>query len=115
MKLINLTPHDITLLDSNNVVKHIIPSSGVARVDMIDSSDTSLMLFDGIDVVVKKPSKTRLNNTLPALGADVMYIVSRPVFDTANTDARGASDLLTVGDTVRDGSTILGCKNLIRA
>lgn len=100
--IINLTPHAINVLDSNNEDLFTIPSSGtVARAEQMRTSTGDL---NGVPV-----SKTSYGKTidLPNEAAGVAYIVSALTAQAAPQ----RKDLYIVDDLVRDAKgQIIGCR-----
>lgn len=69
MKVVNMTPHQITMEDGNN-----IPSSGVIRLREEVISETHL---DGVEVPLKvKRFVAEATTPLPEVAAGTLYIVS---------------------------------------
>lgn len=98
MKILNLTPHEI-----NIVGKDPIPSSGAVRV----SEKTEVIgEINGIPVIKKSFGKVE---GLPNEQADTKIIVSLLVAQAA----KGRSDLLVVGETIRnEKGQVIGAKSL---
>lgn len=99
---INLTPHDITVLDQNGNVMMSIPVSGiVARVTM---SEHVTVIVGGIPLVTIEPG---VPQNIPAPHKGIYYIVSRAVQESLPY----RKDLLVPARMVRsaDRRTILGC------
>ena len=103
MKIVNLTPHNVNIINEDGSIRTIKASGTVARcaqstqvVDTIDNIPITTTNFG--DVV-----------DLPLPQADTMFIVSRLVL-TACSDR---NDLLVPNDFVRDDNgNIIGCKSL---
>ena len=103
MKIVNLTPHNVNIINEDGSIRTIKASGTVARctqstqvVDTIDNIPITTTNFG--DVV-----------DLPLPQADTMFIVSRLVL-TACSDR---DDLLVPNDFVRDDNgNIIGCKSL---
>ena len=98
-KLINLTPHNITLIWEKDSI--IIESSGVARVEIEIERVKEVNWF--------KVERLKLKSTigLPKEIPGALFIVSRVVAE--NNLKR--KDLLMVWDTIRnDKGVIVGCK-----
>ena len=103
MKILNYTPHTIDIVTEGRIIS--IPSDGVARVT---SSLSPVKKINGIDIM-KQEYGVVLG--LPSQQDNVYIIVSRMIYDAM--DKR--SDLLVVGESIRDNSgKVIGCKNLSR-
>ena len=100
MKLVNLTPHAITIVN----LATIPPSGGVARVS---SRSTPAGEFAGVDLVrtIFGPVEG-----LPDPEAGVVFVVSALV----RAAVPGRHDVASPGDLVRDtAGAVVGCRNLI--
>lgn len=107
MRLINLTPHDITIVgDDKNLV---IPSTGVARV--APTTDVvGTVVVDGFTIPMTKTKFGQVNG-LPEPQADTLFVVSRLVAEALPM----RDDLVIVNQTVRDEQgRIIGAKSLAR-
>lgn len=109
-KLINLTPHDIRLLDkaTDHTITVIYQSSHVARVI---NKDTVIGTLNGIELVNKEIVEIE---GLPEYSDDRYYIVSLQTAYAVKASGRRYDDILIVNETKRetndDGSvTIKGC------
>lgn len=101
MKIVNLTPHPIRIVNSE--VREI-PSSGVVRI-----SEVTIQVgdVDGIPLVRKTYGQAE---GLPEPQPDTLYIVSTMV-RAAHPER---TDLASPGDLVRDEQgNVIGCRNLI--
>lgn len=118
MKLVNLTPHSITIVLEESTIE-IQPSGTVARVSM-ETCEVSTTILprhawgelhaegirEGIPIIATKPGETI---DLPDPQKGMAYIVSALV-QSANP-SRG--DLFSPGDLVRDDQgRVIGCRNL---
>ena len=109
MRLVNLTPHAITIIGDDGAVT-VPPSGTVARV----ASETCVIdqiVVDGITISVDTASWMWFGPVLglPDPEPDTLYIVSRSVL-SAKPDR---ADLVTPGELVRDAQgTIVGCRGL---
>lgn len=107
MKIINLTPHDIHIVDNAGNVVRTYPASGeVARIKM--TTEQAGVLPDGTPL-----SKTEFDPStiegLPAPQDNTRYIVS-VLLKNACPDR---SDLLVPAEQVRDEKgRIVGCRSL---
>lgn len=107
-KIINLTPHDINLLDENNQVIKVFPCAKPHNVCTAEIDTTEIREVGGVPVHFRT-----CNNVynLPDPEPKVFYIVSSIaaycVGDTRN-------DLLTVSGQVRDASgRTIGVRRLV--
>ena len=102
-KVINLTPHSITIVDGEGKVVRVIVSSGLVR---LTAKTVSQGEIDGIPL-----SKTVFGDPigLPNFNSNTLLIVSQLV----KTAFPMRSDLLVPAEVVRDEKgVILGCKSL---
>lgn len=103
MKITNLTPHEVTVLDASNNIISRFPSAGIARAAQYREKIGEI---DGIPV--SRTSYGEVEN-LPEQEAGTVYIVS---ILTAQA-APYRKDLYIVDDTVRDDAgRIIGCRAL---
>ena len=104
-KIINLTPHTVSIVDEDGTVKATFPSEGSARADQIE---TRVGELDGIELVSMKFGATE---NLPAPAEGVYYIVSVITANAAKEEGRSTDDIVITADPVRDDSgRIIGCK-----
>jgi len=104
MKFVNLTPHAIHLIDSNNQMTTFMPDGTVARVSM---TSTVVSNFNGIEIITQKPGPVV---GLPDVCQDVIWIVSAMV----RLACPARLDLVSPGDLVRDDQgNIVGCRNFV--
>ena len=104
MKIINMTPHGVTIVDSAGAVVKEIPASG--NTIRLSTSIEMIGHIDGIFV-----SKTIFGDPvgLPSVKDGVYYIVSQLV-KSALPDRK---DLLVPAQVVRDkDGNIIGCQSL---
>jgi hypothetical protein len=127
MEIINLTPHDITILSKESCINleqdfrtkswiadgaislRALESSGVARVQITTQPGEML---DGIPTQIPVYGKIE---GLPEYDKDKAYIVSLLTISAAISQGRTTKDLYSPGTIVRsrsDTSTILGCLDL---
>lgn len=107
MKIINLTPHALNFLDSENRVILAVPSSGVARAaqrrENIGTIDT-----DGVTLPVTRSAFGAVEG-LPAPEAGTIYIVSAITAQAVPE----REDVFVVDDSVRDeNGRIIGVRGL---
>lgn len=117
--IVNLTPDKVTLLDENDEVIGDLPPSGlVARAGAITVQVGEF--FDNFPITETKYTSVhivdgqgRLLPSIRELERDgVFVIVSKIVAEVATKQGLFKNRILLVGQTVREGSTILGCKSL---
>lgn len=106
--IVNLTPHDIVLLNEDNSIREVFKPSGVvARAQM--STET-------VDIGLGYPTvRTKFGPPvdLPEYQEETYYIVSLPLVSSARDSGRKIDDLLTPGQQVRDEKgNIIGCRSL---
>ena len=109
MRVTNLTPHEVKVVDDGNNVVVTFPSSGVARAHQ---HDVLVSEIDSIPVV-----KTEFGEVLglPEPAEGVAYIVSRITIEAARAQGRTTDDLLTTSGAVRDDQgRIVGCRAFAR-
>jgi len=117
MKIRNYTPHKLDYivedqsgeLECNGTrytIKKTFKSEGVSRVNVINDNIGNA---NGIPVV--QPMFGKING-LPGQNKGTIIIASRIVAEAAK--ANGRDDVYSVGQTIRDGSFILGCINFVK-
>jgi hypothetical protein len=87
VRLINLTPHEVTIVDSKNK-RHDIVSHGVARIFIMEHEDEPL----GDIPVISVPSVGNLIG-LPSPISGIAYIVSREVLN--HPEVAGRKDVFS--------------------
>ena len=112
-KIVNLTPHDIRLLDkATDETLEVIPLSGtIARVA---EENNQVGMLNSVQIVAKKFTSIE---GLPEFEDGTYYIVSLPTAYAVKASGRRYDDLLIVNETKRtrnaDGSTTIdGCYSL---
>ena len=109
MRVTNLTPHEVKVVDDGNNVVATFPSSGVARAHQYDVLVSEIKSIP----VVKTEFGEVLGLPEPAEG--VAYIVSRITIEAARAQGRTTDDLLTTSGAVRDDQgRIVGCRAFAR-
>jgi hypothetical protein len=112
MRLVNLTPHSITLISPTGEHVTVPPSGVVARVAERMESLGEVMV-DGVVVPVVKRSFGELDG-LPEPEPGVLYVVSALVAEAAWRVGR--SDVVGLADFVRDEQgRIVGARALVAA
>ena len=109
MRIVNLTPHELKVVDGGNNVVATFPSSGVARARQHDVPAGEI---NSIPVV-----KTEFGEVLglPEPTEGTVFIVSRITVEAARAQGRTTDDLLTTSGAVRDDQgRIVGCRALAR-
>jgi hypothetical protein len=110
VRLVNLTTHDVTVIDEDgDVILNIRPSGDVARTTKLREKIFQIYVDHAI-VPVNETSLSSVHN-LPPMRDNTFYIVSHRTYEAAGRRA----DLLVVDESVRDsdGKTI-GCRALAR-
>ena len=109
MKVVNLTPHPIHILDKDGTQLLTIPPGGNAvRVDMVKKPADSITV-GGRNIPVHNVSYGNVQG-LPDPNPDTVYIVSSVVAQAVARD-----DVLVPGDLVRDSDgNVVGCLGLNR-
>lgn len=103
VRFINLTPHQVTLVDESGNIKHVIPQSGT--VLRLAEQIEPIGELDGIQIVRKRLAGLE---QLPKPQAGVYYIVSLPIAQIARRP-----DFVVPDDLVRDSNgTVIGCRRL---
>ncbi len=105
MEIINLTPHEIKVLDAGNNLIHSFPSAGLARcqvtrqqVGNVNSIPVNRTVFGAVE-------------GLPEQQEGVIYVVSAIVAQAC----KNRSDLVIPDDAVRDEQgRIVGCRAFAR-
>nr|MBN1228859.1 hypothetical protein [Anaerolineae bacterium] len=104
IKMINLTPHEITVVSSDGeIVRTFAPTGVVARVDQMDVSVGKLTVGQTLVPLVRSIYGDVIN--LPDPAPETLYIVSKMTMDASDRE-----DLISPGRMVRgeDGKP-LGC------
>lgn len=109
MEIVNLTPHEVKVLDDDDNVIATFPSVGVARARQHDVPAGEI---ESIPVV-----KTEFGEVLglPEPAEDTVFIVSRITVEVARARGLNTDDLLITSGAVRDDQgRIVGCRALAR-
>jgi len=105
MKIINLTPHDLTIVLADGGNRTIPKSGSIARVETVRAAGPEV---DGIPTSVTSFGAV---TALPAPTPDTVYVVSGMV--AARFVDR--TDVFAPGELVRDGDgNVIGCRGLSR-
>ena len=114
MKLINLTPHEVRIVDAEGNLVAAIPSSGVARAEQRDIPLDSIE-FKGSSIPCVRTEFGGVELPEPTEG--VAYIVSNITVQAAQAVGRSVEDLLfPSGVPLRDANgQIIGVRALARA
>lgn len=107
-KLVNLTPHAITMMDDNeNILLVIEPSGNTARVS-VRTERTETLAFDDVVLATSKSVYGSVEG-LPEIEEGVVYIVSSLVAQRVPE----REDVFIPNESVRDDKgRIIGCKSL---
>lgn len=107
MKIINLTPHQLHFLSSENEELMVMPSSGVARAKQVRKATGEII--NGIPVYENTYGSVE---GLPEPVEGAIFVVSAL---TAQAVKGERSDVFIVDDAVRDNEgRIIGCRALAR-
>lgn len=103
MEILNLTPHEVTLLDFDDSVLMRIPSTGLARVS---TESVVVGVVNGIPLTHTTYGEVE---GLPEQREDVLLIVSGLI----RSACPDRTDLCQPGLQVRDGEgRVIGCRSL---
>lgn len=104
MELVNLTPHTVNILSSDESVVNVPPSGAVARVATLSKKVGSL---EGIDLFAQEVGEVQ---GLPAPEAGKLFVVSAMV-RLAHPERK---DLASPGELVRNSAgQPVGCRGLV--
>ena len=111
MQVINLTPHDIYIIDEHDRRVVTLPSAGIARAES-GKTPAEPLVIDGVDIPVFEFAVG-----LPAPKSGVGYVVSTITAQAAARAGRTTVDLFTPdGTPVRDANgQIIGVHALAKA
>lgn len=102
----SLCPHDIDIILDNGDIFTIPQAGFIARCD----NETYMEMKFG-PIPIQHIGYGAVHNLPPRVDG-VYYIVSRPVYEAAMNSSRGCADLFMVGETIREGGMVKGCKGL---
>jgi len=109
MRIVNLTPHEVKIVDGGNNVVAVFPSDGVAWVSQYD------VLVDEINSIPVVKTEFGEVLGLPEPAEDTVFIVSRITVEVARARGLNTDDLLITSGAVRDDQgRIVGCRALAR-
>lgn len=109
MRIVNLTPHEVKIVDGGNNVVAVFPSDGVARASQHD------VLVDEINSIPVVKTEFGEVLGLPEPTEGTVFIVSRITVEAARTQGRTTDDLLATSGAVRDDQgRIVGCRAFAR-
>lgn len=109
MRIVNLTPHEVKIVDGGNNVVAVFPSDGVARASQHD------VLVDEINSIPVVKTEFGEVLGLPEPAEDTVFIVSRITVEVARARGLNTDDLLITSGAVRDDQgRIVGCRALAR-
>jgi len=112
-KILNLTPHTVTIFDFDPAIPpiHIVSSGLIARVETVPDVRIGAVEFDGFSVPLAGTALGSKITGLPEREYGVTFIVSRLVYDAAG--ARG--DLVIPHGLARDADgAVIGCRMFAR-
>ncbi len=109
MRVVNLTPHEVKIVDGGNNVVAVFPSDGVARASQHD------VLVDEINSIPVVKTEFGEVLGLPEPTEGTVFIVSRITVEAARAQGLSTDDLLVTSGAVRDDQgRIVGCRALAR-
>lgn len=109
MRIVNLTPHEVKIVDGGNNVVAVFPSDGVARASQHD------VLVDEINSIPVVKTEFGEVLGLPEPTEGTVFIVSRITVEAARAQGLSTDDLLVTSGAVRDDQgRIVGCRALAR-
>lgn len=109
MRIVNLTPHEVKIVDGGNNVVAVFPSDGVARASQHD------VLVDEINSIPVVKTEFGEVLGLPEPTEGTVFIVSRITIEAARAQGRSTDDLLVTSGAVRDSQgRIIGCRAFAR-
>ena len=107
--IINLTPHEISIVNEEGNVIKVFESAGVARAAQ---NDVQIGMLEGIPIIETKFGEPV---DLPEYNQGTYYIVSALTAKAASLSGRNTRDLLLTGKTVRNSDgQIIGCQALAK-
>lgn len=108
MKIRNLTPHSINLLNDNNEVVAIIEPSGIIARAAQTKELVEELCVDGMTIPVYKSEFGKVEN-LPEQEKDTIFVVSALTAQAC----KGRPDVYITDNPVRDEQgRIIGCRSL---
>jgi len=109
MKIVNLTPHAVTIVNDEGSSLMSFPSEGVARARENNTIVGKLFNIPIVEKTFEEPEG------LPDFKEGIFYIVSIITANAARAIGRTTEDLLITSDLTRDAEgQILGCKSLAK-
>lgn len=111
--IVNMTPHDVTIVDANGAQVRVFPRSGLiircqSKTKVIGDLDGIPMTRTAYGTLTVVDSHNDIEFELPERGEGIFYIVSSLVAQAAKRD-----DFLVPSESVRDeAGRIVGCKSL---
>lgn len=109
MRIVNLTPHEVKIVDGGNNVVAVFPSDGVARASQHD------VLVDEINSIPVVKTEFGEVLGLPEPTEGTVFIVSRITVEAVRAQGLSTDDLLVTSGAVRDSQgRIIGCRAFAR-
>lgn len=109
MRIVNLTPHEVKIVDGGNNVVAVFPSDGVARASQHD------VLVDEINSIPVVKTEFGEVLGLPEPTEGTVFIVSRITVEAVRAQGLSTDDLLVTSGAVRDDQgRIVGCRAFAR-
>lgn len=105
MKIVNLTPHPLTLVGENGTLE--VPTSGqIARL-AVERTALFPINCDGVELPVSRPTLGEIIN-LPAPKEGLIFVASALV-----AEAAGRADVMSPGELLRDpDGRVVGARGL---
>lgn len=105
MKIVNLTPHSLTLVGENATL--VVPPSGIVARLAVTRTALSPVVVDGVELVVNLPVMGDVTD-LPAAEEGVVLITSAVVASAVNRP-----DVMSPGELIRDNAgNVIGARGL---
>lgn len=110
LKIKNLTPHGVRIINKDGKVAITFPSEGSLRLSSTRVRESTLTLSDGVEIPITKTSFGGIDS-LPPKEEGTIYIVSSLVCQACPD----RPDFYIPDDTIRDeNGVIIGCRSLSR-
>lgn len=106
-EVVNLTPHEVVVLDEEGTVLARLPSSGVARAAVTVTPAGTIAGLPAVQISFGGPV------ALPEWRPGVYLLVSRTTAEAAKASGRTVDDLVGTTELVRDAAgRAVGCRAL---
>ena len=97
MKIVNLTPHALSIYGEGEQVLNVPPSGNVARL-AVTRQHLNPVIVDGVKLPVSRPTLGAIEG-LPEPAANTIFVVSALVAEAAKRP-----DVMSPGELIRDAS-----------